>query len=80
MNLPRTYQQEVMGTIVYLTCMAVASFTILVQPAVAQGTSTTLPLTYPAQVLQGVDNQTCPSEDQREIVRNNVKAATGRLL
>ena len=69
-----------MGTIVYLTCMAVTSFTILVQPAVAQGASTTFPLTYPAQVLQGVDNQTCPSEDQREIVRNNVKAATGRLL
>ena len=69
-----------MGTIVYLTCVAVASFTILVQPAVVQGANATFPLTYPAQVLRGVDNQTCPSEDQREIARNNVKAATGRLL
>ena len=69
-----------MGTIVYLTCVAVASLTILVHPAVAQGANTTLPLTYPAQVLQEVDNQTCPSEDQREIARNKVKTATQRLL
>ena len=60
--------------------MAVASFTILVRPAVAQGASTTFPLTYPAQVLQGVDNQTCPSEDQQEIARNKVKTAAQRLL
>ena len=53
---------------------------ILVRPAVAQGANTTLPLTYPAQVLQGVDNQTCPSEDQQEIARNKVKTATQRLL
>ena len=76
----QTYQQEVMGTIVYLTCMAVASLMILVQGAVAQGANTTLLLTYPAQVLQGVDNQTCPSENQREIARNKVKNATQRLL
>ena len=69
-----------MGTIVYLTCVAVASLTILVRPAVAQGVNTTLPLTYPAQVLQGVDNQTCPSEDQREIARNRIKTAAQRLL
>ena len=69
-----------MGTIVYLTCVAVASLTILAQPAVAQGANTTLPLTYPGQVLQGVDNQTCPSEDQQEIARNKVKTATQRLL
>ena len=69
-----------MGAVVYLTCMAVSSFTILAHPAVTQGASTTLPLTYPAQVLQGVDNQTCPSEDQQEVVRNKVKTAAQRLL
>ena len=60
--------------------IAVASFAVLAQPAVAQGTNTTLPLTYPGQVLQGDDNQTCPSEAQRERVRNKVKIAARRLL
>ena len=52
--------------------IAVASFTVLAQPAVAQGTNTTLPLTYPGRVLQGDGSQTCPSEEQREMVRNEV--------
>ena len=71
-----------MGTIVYLTCIAVASFAITAQPAGAQGASTTDsgPLTYPGRVMQGVDNQTCPSEEQQEIARNKVKIATRRLL
>ena len=73
-----------MGTFIYLICMAVASFAITAQPAVAQaeGASTTGPgpLTYPGQVMQGVDNQTCPSEKQQEIARNKVKIATRRLL
>ena len=60
--------------------IAVASFSVQAQPAVAQGTNTTLPLTYPGQVLQGDDNQTCPSEEQRERVRNKVKIAARRLL
>ena len=67
----------------YLICIAVASFAVLVQPAVAQGTSTTLPLAYPAHVLQGDGShglQTCPSETQRGISRNEVKNATRRLL
>ena len=67
-----------MGTFVYLVCIAVASF--VVQPTVAQGDSTTLPLTYPAQVLQGGGSQTCPSEEQREIARIEVKNATQKLL
>ena len=67
-----------MGTFIYLVCIAVASF--VVQPTVAQGDNTTLPLTYPAQVLQGDDSQTCPSEEQREILRNEVKSETQRLL
>ena len=45
---------------------------ILAQPAVAQGTNTTLPLTYPGRVLQGDGSQTCSSEEQREIVRKEV--------
>ena len=53
--------------------IAVASFAVLVQPAVAQGANATLPLTYPAQVLQGDGSQTCPSETQRAILRNNIK-------
>jgi len=63
---------------VYLICVTVASFTVLAQPAVAQGANTTL--TYPAQVLQGDGSQTCPSEAQRERVRNEVMNATRSLL
>ena len=66
-----------METIVYLVCIAV---TVLAQPAFAHGANTALPLTYSGQVLQRVDNQTCPSEEQREIARNTVKTATRRLL
>ena len=69
-----------MGTFVYLVCMAVASFVVLAQPVVAQGANTTLPLNYPGRVLQGDGSQTCPSEEQRDIARNRVKTATGRLL
>ena len=61
-------------------CIAVASFAVLAQPAVAQGANTTLPLTYPGQVLQGDGSQTCPSEAQRGIARSEVKNATQRLL
>ena len=64
-----------METVVYLVCIAVASFTVLAQPAIA-----TLPLTYPAQVLQGGGSQTCPSEEQREIARSEIKNATQSLL
>ena len=69
-----------MGTFVYLVCIAVASFTILAQPAVAQGANAQPPLTYPGQVLQGDGSQTCPSEEQREMVRNEVDNATLSLL
>ena len=56
-----------MGTLIYFVCIAVASFAVLAQPAVAQGANTTLPITYPVQVLQGDGSQTCPSEEQLEI-------------
>ena len=69
-----------MGTVVYLVCIVVASFAILAQPVVAQGASTTPPLTYHSQVLQSVDNQTCPSEEHQEIARNEIKTATCCLL
>ena len=69
-----------MGTLVYLICVAVASFAVLAQPAAAQGANTTLPITYPGQVLQGDGSQTCPSEVQRGITRSEVKNATQRLL
>ena len=63
-----------------LICIAVASFAVLAQPAVAQEANTNLPLTYPAQVLQGDGNQTCTSEAQRGITRSEVKNATQSLL
>ena len=69
-----------METVVYLVCIAVASFANLPQPAVAQGANTTFPLTYSGQLLQGDGRQTCPSEEQREIVRNEVDNATLSLL
>ena len=71
-----------METFIHLVCIAVASFAITVQPAAAQEANTTdpSPLTYSGRVLQRVDNQTCPSEDQRGIARNKVKTATRRLL
>ena len=58
----------------------VASFAVLVQPAVAQGANTTFPLTYPAEVLQGDGSLTCPSEVQRGVSRNEVKNTTRKLL
>ena len=69
-----------MGTFVYLVCIVVASFAVLAQSAVAQGANTTLPITYPGQVLQGDGSQSCPSGEQREIARNVVKNATRGLL
>ena len=69
-----------MRIFVYLAFIAVASFVVLAQPGVAQGANTILPLTFPGRVLQGVDNQTCPSEEQLEIARNEIKTETHRLL
>ena len=69
-----------MGFRMYLSCIALASFTVLAQPSVAQGGDTTLPLTYPGQVLQGDGSQTCPSEERRQMLRNEIKNATQTLL
>ena len=71
---------DIMETLVYLICIAVASFTVLAQPAVAQGANTNLPLTYHGPVLQGDGSQTCLSEEQRERVRTEVDNATLSLL
>ena len=60
--------------------LAVASFAILAQLAFAQGANTTLPLTYPGQVLQRDGSQTCPSEEQEEILRNEIDNETLSLL
>ena len=69
-----------MKTFVNLVCIAVAGFTILAQPAVAQGANTSVPLTYPGRVLEGDGSQTCPSEAQRGIARSEIKNATRILL
>ena len=69
-----------MGTPVHLICIAVASFAVVAQSAVAQGANTTLPLNYPGQVLQGNSSQTCHSEVHRERVRNGVDSATLKLI
>jgi len=66
-----------MEAFIHLVCIAVASFAITAQPAVAQGAST---LTYRGRVLQGVNNQTCPSEEHREIARKEIKTAARSLL
>ena len=65
----------IMGPLVYLICAAVASFAVLAQPAVAQGANNTLPLTYPSRILQGDGSQTCPSEAQRGMLRNEITNA-----
>ena len=64
----------------YLMCIVVASFATLAQPTVAQGASTTLPLTYSGQVLQGDGSQTCPSEEQCEMLREEIENAAQTLL
>ena len=70
-----------MGTCVYLVCIVVASFVILAQPVVTQGSNgSALPLAYPGQILQGNGSQTCPSEIHLEMVRNQVDSATLSLL
>ena len=69
-----------METVVYLVCIAVASFAVLAQPAVAQEVDSTLPLTYPGRVLQDDGSQTCSSETQREMLRNEISNAERRLL
>ena len=69
-----------MRSVVYLICIAVASFVVLAQPVVVQEANTTLPLFYPGQILQGDAIQTCPSEKQEERVRNEIDNATLSLL
>ena len=69
-----------METLVYLICIAVASFAVLAEPVVAQRVSNTLSLTYPSQVLQGDGNQTCPTQDQRERATNAIKNDMRSLL
>ena len=69
-----------MGTHLRLIYIAVASLAVLTQPVVAQEANNTLPLTYSVQVLQGDGSQTCPSEAQRGITRNEVKNAMQSLL
>ena len=60
--------------------IAVATFTILAQPAGAQEANATLSLTYPGQVLQGDGSQTCPSEERLEILRSQIDNATRILV
>ena len=69
-----------MGTFVYLAFIAAVSLVVLAHPAVAQGANTTPPLTYRGQVLQSVDNQTCPSEEHQEMARKEIKTTMRRLL
>ena len=62
-----------MGTLSVYIWIAVATFAVLAQPAVAQGT----PIVYPARILERDGSQTCSPEDQ---VRNAIKAESLRLL
>ena len=64
-----------MGTLSVYIWIAVATFAVLAQPAVAQGT----PIVYPARILERDGSQTCSSGDQEQ-VRNEVKAESLTLL
>ena len=69
-----------MGTVVVYIWIAVATFVVLVQPAVhVVGANTTLPIVYPARILERDGSQTCSPNDQ-ETVRNEIKAASLRLI
>ena len=78
LHLPSTMETRV--CLICIATFAVGSFAVLAQPAVAQGGNTTLPLTYPGQVLQGGGSQVCPTEAQRGIARSEVRSDTRRLL
>ena len=62
-----------MGTLSVYIWIAVATFAVLAQPAVAQGT----PIVYPARILERDGSQTCSPEDQ---VRNEIKAESLTLI
>ena len=64
-----------MGTLSVYIWIAVATFTVLAQPAVAQET----PIVYPARILERDGSQTCSPGDQ-EHVRNEIKAESLTLL
>ena len=68
-----------METLVSLICVALAGYIFLPEPTVAQGTNTTLPLSYQGQISEGDGSQTCTSMEQ-ERVRNEVKNATRTLI
>ena len=64
-----------MGTLSVYIWIAVATFAVLAQPAVAQET----PIVYPARILERDGSQTCSPGDQ-EHVRNEIKAESLTLL
>ena len=68
-----------MATCVYLVCIVVASFVVLAQPVVAQGTNTNFSFVYPARVLQGDGSQSCPSQEI-ERARNEIRTASQLLV
>ena len=72
--------RDMMETSSLIVCIALASFAPLTQPAVAQEDNTTLPLVYPGQVLHGDGSQSCPPEEQRNVVRDKVRNAMRSLL
>ena len=57
---------DIMKVVAYLIYIAVASFAVLAQLAVAQGAANaTLTLTYCDQVLQGNGTQICTKKQER---------------
>ena len=69
-----------MRTLVAYVWIAVATFAVLVQPAVhVVGANTTLPIVYHAEILERDGSQSCSSEEQEQ-VRNEIKAESLRLL
>ena len=63
-----------MGTLVVYIWITVSTFALHVV-----GANTTLPIVYPARILERDGSQTCSPDDQ-ETVRNEIKAASLRLI
>ena len=68
-----------MGSLSVYIWIAVATIAVLAQPAVVQKANTTLPIVYPARILERDGSQTCSPEEQ-ERVRNEIKAESLTLL
>ena len=69
-----------MTTLAYLMCITATSIAVLVQQAVTQRASTTLPPICPTQVLQGDGSQTYLAEEHCRMTYHEAKKTTQGLV